>query len=217
MKVLHIIATPRAEKSNALRVSKVFLDSLAKLDPGLEVDVVDLFNHDLPALAGDNIEAKYTLMMGQPISKEHEESWRQIENLIRHFMSADAYVISTPMWNLSIPYALKYYIDCLVQPGYAFGFNSMGVVEPLVLGKRMVCVTSRGSDYSPGSPMHAYDFQQPYLRAIFGFIGITDMAFISVEATDISSQRELAFASAEAQARTLAASPQWSPLVPAIV
>jgi FMN-dependent NADH-azoreductase len=85
------------------------------------------------------------------------------------------------------------------------------------LGKRMVCVTSRGSDYSPGSPMHAYDFQQPYLRAIFGFIGITDLSFISVEATDISSQREAAFARAEAEARTLASSPQWSPHVPAVV
>jgi FMN-dependent NADH-azoreductase len=180
MNVLHVIATPRADKSNTLRVSNEFLDSLAALQPDLQVDVVDLFNHDLPALAGDNIEAKYTLMVGQPISKDHENSWRQIENLIRHFMAANAYVISTPMWNLGIPYALKYYIDCIAQPGYIFGFNEVGVAVPMVLGKKMICVTARGGDYSPASPIQAYDFQQPYLRSIFGFIGITDLSFINM-------------------------------------
>ncbi len=127
MKVLHIIATPRSAKSNTLQVSKVFLDSLAAHHPKLTVDVVDLFDSDLPALAGNNIEAKYTLLQGQPIDKDHEESWQQIETLIRHFLSADAYVISAPMWNFGIPYTLKYYIDCLVQPGYVFGFNETGV------------------------------------------------------------------------------------------
>ena len=210
MKLLHVIATPRNEKSNTLQVSKVFLDSLTAHHPGIQVDVVDLFNLDLPALAGDNIEAKYTLMVGQPIDKDHEESWRQIENLIRHFVSADAYVISTPMWNFGIPYALKYYIDCIVQPGYVFGFNEMGMPVPMVLGKKMVCVTARGGDYSSSSPMHAYDFQQPYLRAIFGFIGITDIEFITVQPTDVSSLRDAAFASALMQAQSLADSPRWS-------
>jgi len=209
MKVLHIIATPRNVKSNTLQVSKVFLDALAAHHPEMQIDVVDLFDSDLPALAGANIEAKYTLLQGQPIDKDHEESWRQIETLIQHFLSADAYVISAPMWNFGIPYTLKYYIDCLVQPGYVFGFNETGVV-PMVHGKRMVCVTARGSDYSLGSPLHAYDFQEPYLRSIFGFIGITDIEFISVQPTDISALREAAFETALKQAQSLADSPSWS-------
>ena len=119
------------------------------------------------------------------------------------------------MWNFGIPYALKYYIDCIVQPGYVFGFNETGVV-PMVHGKRMVCVTARGSDYSSSSPMHAYDFQEPYLRSIFGFIGITDIEFINVQPTDISALREAAFASALEQARSVAASPLWSPRLHAV-
>ena len=87
MKVLHIISTPRNAKSNTLQVSKVFLDSLAAHHPNLKVDVVDLFDSDLPALAGANIEAKYTLLGGQPIEKDHEESWQQIETLIRQALS----------------------------------------------------------------------------------------------------------------------------------
>jgi FMN-dependent NADH-azoreductase len=210
MKILHIIATPRNEKSNTLQVSKAFLNSLSAHRDDIDVEVVDLFNRDLPALAGDNIEAKYTLMVGRPIDKNHEESWREIELLIRHFLSADAYLISTPMWNFGIPYALKYYIDCIVQPGYVFQYDGMGVPVPMVHGKKMVCVTARGGDYSPDSPLHAYDFQEPYLRSIFGFIGITDLEFISLQPTDIASQREAAFSSAMERARTLAGSTDWN-------
>ncbi len=79
----------------------------------------------------------------------------------------------------------------------------------MVHGKKMVCVTARGSDYSSGSPLHPYDFQEPYLRSIFGFIGITDIEFISVQPTDISALREAAFASALERAQSLADSPSW--------
>jgi FMN-dependent NADH-azoreductase len=81
VKVLHVIATSRGEHSSTLRVSQAFLESLHASDDNLSVDVVDLYNHDLPAVAGDNIKAKYTLMIGQPIDENHVESWRQIARL----------------------------------------------------------------------------------------------------------------------------------------
>jgi FMN-dependent NADH-azoreductase len=208
VKLLHVIASPRGEQSSTLRVSAAFVESMRAQHAGMTVDIVDLYNHDLPAVAGDNIKAKYTLMMGQPIDRNHVESWSQIESLIEHFMSADMYLISAPMWNLSIPYALKYYIDCIIQPGYVFRYNEVGQVIPLVNGKQMICVTSRGGDYSAGTPMHAYDFQEPYLRAIFGFIGITDIEFINAEPMDITPDlREAAVSGAIETARNLAARP----------
>jgi FMN-dependent NADH-azoreductase len=210
MKLLHIIATPREHESNTLRVTKAFLESLHGRYTDLIVDVVDLFNQDLPAIAGDNIEVKYTLAAGQPIDKRHKESWSQIELLIQHFIAADIYLISTPMWNFSIPYALKYYIDCIVQPGYVYKYNEKGQAVPLVLGKKMVCITSRGGDYSENSPFHAYDFQEPYLRAMFGFIGITDMHFIKAQPMDITpALREAAIASAIKEVSSLAANSDW--------
>jgi FMN-dependent NADH-azoreductase len=203
MKVLHIVATPRSDSSNTLRVTDEFLSQLSRQSVELDVEVVDLFNEDLPALAGDNIETKYTLSHGQPIDRNHIESWSQIEKLIGRFLAADAYVISSPMWNLSIPYALKYYIDCIVQPGYLFKFNELGYPVPLVHGKKMVCVTARGSDYSAGSPIHALDFQEPYLRSIFGFVGITDIDFIRVQPTDIPGRREAALLDALAETQSV--------------
>jgi FMN-dependent NADH-azoreductase len=204
MKVLHVIASPRNDSSNTLRVAREFLAELDRHTAGLDIEVVDLFDEDLPALAGNNIETKYTLSHGQPIDRNHLESWQQIEQLIARFLAADAYVISSPMWNLSIPYALKYYIDCIVQPGYLFRFNDRGLPEPLVHGKKMVCVTARGSDYSATTPIHALDFQEPYLRSIIGFVGITDVDFIYVQPTDVPGMRESALAAGVTQAQILA-------------
>lgn len=210
MKLLHIIASPRNDASNTLRVSTAFLEELAETVPDLTVDTIDLFLADLPAVAGDNIEAKYTLMVGQPIDKRQVESWQQIEREIQHFLSADAYVISAPMWNLSIPYALKYYIDCIVQPGYLFRYDETGTPVPLVHGKKMIVVSSSGSDYSAASPLHSYNFQEPYLRAIFGFVGIYDITFVTGQAMDVSAPiREAGLELAVEQARAVARDESW--------
>ena len=211
MKLLHINASPRAQTSNTDRIAAAFVLGLREHHEHVSVDVVDLYNHDLPAIAGDNIEAKYTLMVGRPISKDHAESWAQIERAIEHFLSADAYLLATPMWNFSIPYALKYYIDCIVQPGYVFRYNELGQAVPMVHGKKMIIASSRGGDYSPGSPMNVFDFQEPYLRAIFGFIGVTDIEFITAQPMDITPEiREQAVAVAIDRARALASQPDWA-------
>jgi FMN-dependent NADH-azoreductase len=209
MKLLHIVASPRLNGSNTLRIANSFLDAARAADPALEVETVDLFNEDLPAVAGSNIEAKYGLLMGQPIDRNHAESWGEIEREISRFLSADGYVITTPMWNFSVPYALKYYIDCIVQPGYTFRFNAQGYPEGLVIGKRMIVVSSSGSDYSEGSPMHALNFHEPYLRTILGFIGITDVSFVQGFAMDVPQYRAAALEKGIADAGALAWDDGW--------
>lgn len=184
MKLLHVVATPRGEQSHTLPVSHAYLDAMRERHPALEVDELDLYHSDLPAVAGININTKYTLMSGKPVEDEARESWSHIERTISHFLAADTYLITTPMWNFSIPYALKFYIDCIVQPGYMFRYDETGQVVPMVHGKSMVCVTSRGADYGPGGELHRFDFQEPYLRAIFGFVGITDITFINAQPMD---------------------------------
>ena len=193
-----------------MRVATAFLESLHAKYADLSVDTINLFTGDLPAVAGDNIETKYSLMTLQPIDKRHKESWKQIELLIEHFLAADIYLISTPMWNFSIPYALKYYIDSIIQPGYLYKYNEQGQPVGLVHNKKMICVTSRGGDYSEKSPSHSYDFQEPYLRAIFGFVGITDMHFINAQPMDITPElREAAIAAAIAEAHSVVTNSAW--------
>ena len=209
MKLLHIIASPRSDGSSTLPLSEALLDALGQRFPGLEVETLDLFTADLPAMAGTNIDAKYNLLSGRPVDAAHAESWGQIEAEIERFRSADAYVITAPMWNFGVPYALKYYIDCIVQPGYLFRFTPQGYPEPLLHDKRMVVVTSSGSDYSEGSPMHALNFHEPYLRTIFGFVGITDVTFVNAFSVDVPQRRAAAIDDALAAAKSTAWDAGW--------
>ena len=184
-RLLHIIATPRGLASNTGRVSSVLLDELDARYDDLNVTTLDLFSADLPAVAGENIKSKYALMTGQDIDEAARISWREIERTIDGFLDADLYLLTVPMWNFGIPYALKYYIDAIVQPGYLFRYDETGRPEGMVRGKKMVCVTSRGADYSQ-QPLASYDFLENYLRAIFGFVGIVDLTFFNVQPMDIT-------------------------------
>lgn len=205
MQVLHVVATPRgAGASHTLRVTHALLDALRLHDPGTTVQTLDLYEDELPAVAGDNIETKYALLGGQPVGPMHQPSWDRIESLIHQFVSADLVVMSVPMWNFHVPYALKFYIDAIVQPGYLFRYDESFVPHGMCQGKRLVFVTSRGADYSAGTPLHAYDLQEPYLRAIFGFCGCTDVHFVHAQPMDFGLEvREQALAAATQQALAL--------------
>ncbi len=209
-RLLHIIATPRGLASNTGRVSSALIEALHEEHDDLEVDTLDLFSADLPAVAGANIKSKYALMTGQPLDAEARSSWQEIERTIEGFLAADIHVITAPMWNFGIPYALKYYIDAIVQPGYLFAYDEQGVPGGLVQGKRMACVTSRGGDYSQ-APMDAMDHMNGYLRAIFGFVGITDLKFFDVQPCDVTPElRNAAARTAIADVRAWVAAGAWA-------
>jgi FMN-dependent NADH-azoreductase len=216
-RLLHVICTPRGLASNTGRVSSCLLEALREEDDSLDVRTLDLFRADLPSVAGRNIETKYRLMTGQELDDDAKESWGDIERTIQQFLAADVYVLTVPMWNLGIPYVLKYYIDAIVQPGYLFRYDEAGQVEPLVHGKKMIVVMSSGGDYAPDY-MRPFDFVEPYLRAIFGFVGITDITFLRAGAMDVSPDAKKAGQrSAIAEARAFARGGDWrpAPLAPA--
>jgi FMN-dependent NADH-azoreductase len=209
--LLHVIGTPRGLASNTGRVSSALLEEILEQDDEVVVTTLDLFKSDLPSVAGRNIESKYKLMTGQALDGPSRESWREIERTIEGFLAADVYLLTVPMWNFGIPYVLTSYIDAIVQPGYLFRYAEDGSVEPLVKGKKMICVTSRGGDYS-SEPMKSYDFVETYLRTIFGFVGITDIRFFNAQPMDISRDiRMAAQRTAISEVREYAASGLWRP------
>lgn len=183
MKLLHIIASPRGEKSRTLNISNAFLKALKTKYPDSSFEDLDLSNVELPEILEDSIDAKYALMKGGALSEKSKTSWAQISKLSKEFLAFDAYLISSPMWNFSIPYILKHYIDVIMQAGILFNFTQDGV-EGLAINKKMFCISSRGNDYGEGGPMHQFDFQEPYLRAIFGMAGIRDISFINAQPMD---------------------------------
>ncbi|MCA9921367.1 MAG: NAD(P)H-dependent oxidoreductase [Anaerolineales bacterium] len=185
MKLLHIIATPRGEKSRTLSISREFLDTMQKKYPRADVEELNLFDVDLPAVSGDTVDAKYVLMSGGVLDDATQESWKRIADYATEFLSFDIYLITVPMWNFSVPYQLKHYIDVIMQAGFLFRFTESGA-EGLAKNKKMICITSRGSDYSPGSPINALDYQEPYLRTVFSLAGIEDITFFNAQPLDFA-------------------------------
>jgi FMN-dependent NADH-azoreductase len=213
-RLLHVIATPRGLASNTARVSGCLLEALREEDEDLHVTTLDLFRADLPSVAGKNIESKYRLMTGQAIEDAAQDSWKQIEHTIEQFLAADVYLFTVPMWNLGIPYALKYYIDAIVQPGYLFRYTPDGQVEGLVKDKTMLLVISSGSDYTT-QPYASYNFVENYLRAIFGFVGLTDVHVFHANGMDMGPEmRKVGQRDAIAKAREFARSGAWRPVMP---
>jgi FMN-dependent NADH-azoreductase len=100
---------------------------------------------------------------------------------------------------------LKQYLDIIVQPKYLFRYTETGP-EGLVKGKKMVVITSRGGDYG-AEPGKAFDQQEPYLRTVLGFVGLTDPIFIHAQPMDAAGPqvRDQKIAEAQTKARQVAA------------
>lgn len=182
-RLLHIIATPRAELSRTLSVSEVFLEAFQEKHENWLIDELDLTRENLPSLSQKSVSGKYVLLQGKNLFGSLKESWVEIVQHIDRFRTADFFLVSTPMWNFSIPYMLKQYIDLIVQPKYLFFYKEDGKPEGLVKGKKAVIITSRGGTYSGNDK--SFDHQEPYLKTIFQFIGFTDISFIQADGMDM--------------------------------
>jgi FMN-dependent NADH-azoreductase len=204
MKLLHLIATPRAEESRTLRVSGEFLKVFRETHPAWSVDELNLAREEFPSLIQQSVDGRYVLLDGEELYGSLKESWEQITGHIRRFLSADGYLVSTPMWNFSIPYVLKAYLDIIVQPQLSFRPGASSV-EGLAQGRKMVVVTSRGWDYE-APPWQGHDLQEPYLRLIFGFLGLSDITFVNAQPMDLDEAlRERRIGEAQVLARAVAA------------
>ena len=180
--VLHIQASPRAE-SYSTRVAKAFLDSYRQARPADRIELLDLYKADIPSFSAPQAKAKYAVMAGKTPRDEAEAAWLPVIETINHFKKFDAYVLSCPMWNFSVPYRLKQYIDVIVQPSLTVAYSPEKGYTGLVTGKPLMLILARGGAYQQGNPCETFDFQETYLRGIFGFIGFTDVRVIHIQGT----------------------------------
>ena len=181
-KLLHILASPRVE-SYSTRVAKAFLDSYRQERPDDRIEVLDLFQADIPPFHAPQAKAKYAVSAGQTPRDEAETAWQPVIKTINHFKGFDKYVLSCPMWNFGVPYRLKQYIDVIVQPSLTVAFSPGKGYSGLVTGKPLMLILARGGVYPTGNPAETFDFQEPYLRCIFGFIGFTDIRTVYIQGT----------------------------------
>lgn len=177
--LLYLKASPRGNDSVSTTAAQRYLDALPD---AVQVTTIDLFAANLPEFGETLAAAKQQTMLGQALTATQEQSWSQVIALVDEFKAADGYLLSVPMWNLSIPYKLKQYIDLITHPGLTFEATADGM-RGLASGNACV-VYSRGGDYSPkdGEP-DPFDFQSPYLTAWLKMVGIEDVQEVLVQRT----------------------------------
>lgn len=206
--ILYIKASPRGDRSHSTAITQAFLNAYSQAHPDDDVTTLDVFHDDLPAFDFDAVSAKYKIMHGQDHTEDDKRVWGAVVAIIEQFKAADKYVVATPMWNFSIPYRLKHYIDILVQPGLTFTVAEDGNYQGLVTDKPVFIAYARGGAYPSGTEMEAFDLQKKYLELILGFIGFTDIRSVIVEPTLMEGPEAAAKSkdAALAQAREMAKS-----------
>jgi FMN-dependent NADH-azoreductase len=182
--LLHIEASPRKTRSASLDVARAYINAYRATHPDHTVDVLDLWSIDLPEFDGVALDAKYAEMSNTPLNEAQQRAWTSIRQLAQRLHDADTLLFSVPLWNFSIPYKLKHFIDVVSQGGILFSVDERGL-NGLLKNKKAVVMYARGLDFSMESstPAHTFDFQRPYMEAWLRFIGVTEVESVIVEKT----------------------------------
>lgn len=175
--ILLITSSPRGATSYSSRVARSLAEKLASGNPHSSITVRDLTHAPVPHI--DDTFAVARNLPAQSLTAEQKAALRLSDSLLAELLRADVIIIGAGMINFGIPSALKAYIDYIVRPGVTFKYTEQGP-EGLVKGKKVYLVMARGGIYSEG-PTQALNFQDTYLRAALGFIGLDDIEVIAIE------------------------------------
>jgi len=74
----------------------------------------------------------------------------------------------------------------------------------------LLLVLARGGVYKSGNPSETYDFQESYLRCIFGFIGCTDIRAVHIQGTMQNSPEQVEADTRKAIAEVVAAAKEFA-------
>ena len=179
-------------------VSRILVDHAVDLlrdaDPDAAIVRRDLGVAPMPHLTGETLAG----VRGVPSTDAERAARALSDELIAEVRAADTVVIGAPMYNFSIPTGLRAWFDHVLRAGETFRYSEAGP-QGLLGGKRVIVIESRGGLYSEG-PGQAMDFQEPYLRQLLGFVGLTDVTFVRAEKLGFGPEaRERAVEAARAQ------------------
>ncbi|MEO8780072.1 MAG: NAD(P)H-dependent oxidoreductase [Rhodanobacter sp.] len=174
MKLLHLDSSVLGQLSVSRQLSALVVEEWQRRYPGIKVTYRDLVSNPIPHWV--------------PIADASREPDALGEAIFDEFMAADVVVIGAPMYNFGIPTQLKAWIDRIAIPGKVFRYGVNGP-EGLAGGKKVIIASSRGGVYSEG-PYQTADFQEPYLRTVFGFFGVRDLEFVRAEGVAMGAEQK---------------------------
>jgi FMN-dependent NADH-azoreductase len=204
-KLLFIQASPRGEQSKSIQVARTYLDAVKAANPALEVDVLPLWQTELPAFDGDKVAAKVSVILGQEHNAGQKTAWDEIVRIASRFIAADRYLFAIPMWNGTIPYRMKHYIDIIHQPGLLWGLKPETGYYGLLKNKHATLVLTAGAyaDSFP-SPAFGVDYQSTYLKSWLNQAGVTAIDDLRFQPTLLTADPQGAFEQAKQAAVDLA-------------
>lgn len=188
MKILHLISSSRGGASNSLQLGNAIVEKLTAVHAGSTVITHDLTATPFPHLEEVHLQSFFT--PAEARTPELTAAVQHSDEAIAELKAADILVIGVPMYNFSIPSALKSWIDHIARAGQTFSYSEKGP-EGLVKGKKVYLAVATGGVYSEGM-MKGFDFTAPYLQSVLGFMGMTDVTVIRAEGLNMPGLKEQA-------------------------
>ena len=203
MKLLHIESSPLAGQSVSRELTRRIVAQWQDSHPGTTVEYLDLAAQAPGHLDIDSLGFRLGLAH-ESLTEAQKRENALTEKLLAQFLAADVVVVGAPMYNFSVPSQLKAWIDRVAQAGRTFKYTEQGPVG-LAGGKTVIVASSRGGAYA-GNPALAFlDHQESYLKALFGFFGITDVRFVRAEGVAMGpAAKDQALAAADIEIRAQA-------------
>ena len=199
MKLLHLDSSVLGEHSVSRGLSAAVVARLRGADPTLEVTYHDLAARPIAHLSGAYLAAAGGAPLADipGLAADVDQGRAALED----FLAADIVVIGLGLYNFSIPSQLKAWIDRIAVAGKTFRYSEAGPVG-LAGGKRLVLAIARGGLYGPGMPGSGFEFGETYLRAVFGFIGVTQLEFVVAEGLQLGPEQRAQAMQSAIQAAT---------------
>ena len=174
--LLHIDSSPLGDASISRHLSREFADRWQEANPSGKVLTRDLTSSPVPPINAGWIAASFTPEEAR--TPAQRDLLAISDRLLAELDSSDEYVFGLPMHNFAVPSVLKLWIDQIVRAGKTFAYVD-GVPTGLLKNKKATFLISSGGVYGAGTAMASFNFVEPYLRTIFGFIGVTDVTFLA--------------------------------------
>jgi FMN-dependent NADH-azoreductase len=204
--LLYIEASPMKAASTSSAVAAAWLDAWREAHPAGTVDLLNVWDIDLPPFDADMIAAKFAVLRAQDATAAQQVLWARAVALSQRFNAAGHYLFSLPMWNFGIPYRLKHFIDVVTLPGQNWRWSRQAGYQALLSGKSATLVYSSAGSYPLPPNEDDSDFQKPYMRRWLRFLDIAVDAEISAAPTLVPPEALAATrAAAMERARALAA------------
>lgn len=203
MKLLHVDSSPLGTNSVSRQLTQGIVARWQATHPATTVEHLDLAVDTPSHLNVDSLGFRMGIDAAGLTEAQRRENTVS-ERLVSQFLAADVIVVGAPMYNFSVPSQLKAWIDRIAQVGRTFKYTEKGP-QGLAGGKTVIVASSRGGAYGDESAM---DHQESYLRAVFGFFGITDIRIVRAEGVamgDAAKAQALAAAERDIHAHVAAA------------